>query len=140
MPEPDGVFYLEKRLRFRDVMDGTSHTAAFSEHGLGDFTNAVSSRTDTFWPKTHPANADDAFQQCESIDARDLQYQRVSDVGRSVGSGLSLHHDIHARVTTEPPFLHVPARPDLDDSQELSQWRRDACSVRRFSRLHYRER
>ena len=30
-----------------DVRDGLSHTAAFSEHPLGDFSNAVSSPTDT---------------------------------------------------------------------------------------------
>jgi len=81
LPEPDGIFYLEKRLRFRDILDGTTHTAAFSEHGQGDFSNAISSPTDTFWPRTTPANADEALQQCEAIDRFDIQFQRVSDVG-----------------------------------------------------------
>jgi len=81
MPEPNGVFFLSKMMRFRDVLDGTSHTAAFSEHNQGDFSNAMSSSTDTFWPKTNPVDADQAFQQCEAIDAADLQFQRVSDVG-----------------------------------------------------------
>ena len=81
MPAPDGVFFLNHRLRFADILDGTSNTAAFSEHNQGDFSNAISSPTDTFWPQTHPLTADEAYSQCEAIDSTDLQYQRVSDVG-----------------------------------------------------------
>jgi prepilin-type N-terminal cleavage/methylation domain-containing protein len=81
MPEPNGVFYLSKQMRFRDLLDGASHTAAFSEHGTGDFSNAMSSPTDTFWPQTHPATADEAFRDCQAIDVTNLMYQNVSDVG-----------------------------------------------------------
>lgn len=81
MPGPDGVFFLNSYLKFRDIGDGLSHTAALSEHDQGDFSNAISSRTDTFWPQTTPANADEAYRQCESIDATNLMFQRVSDVG-----------------------------------------------------------
>lgn len=81
MPAPNGVFFLNSYLRFRDIGDGLSNTVAFSEHSQGDFSNAVSSRSDTFWPRTTPANADEAYQQCEAIDPSDLQYQRVSNVG-----------------------------------------------------------
>jgi prepilin-type N-terminal cleavage/methylation domain-containing protein len=81
LPEPDGVFYLEKRMKFRDILDGTAHTAAFSEHGQGDFSNAISSPTDTFWPMTTPLNGDEAYRQCEAIDPMDLTFQRVSDIG-----------------------------------------------------------
>jgi len=81
MPAPDGIFFLNSFLRFRDIGDGLSNTVAFSEHNQGDFSNAISSKSDTFWPRTIPANADEAFQQCEAIDPNDLQYQRVSDVG-----------------------------------------------------------
>lgn len=81
MPAPDGVFFLNSFLRFRDIGDGLSNTVAFSEHNQGDFSNAISSKSDTFWPKTTPANADKAYQQCEAIDPSDLQYQRVSNVG-----------------------------------------------------------
>lgn len=81
MPEPNGPMIPNKYLRFADITDGTANTAAFSEHGKGDFSNAISSRTDTFWPKTYPNTADEAVQQCNAIDPNDLQYQRVSDVG-----------------------------------------------------------
>ena len=124
MPEPDGVFFLEKRMRFRDIIDGRVHTAAFSEHGLGDFSNAVSSPSDTFWPRTHPSTADEAYAQCEAIDIRDLQYQRVSDVG-SLGARLSLHHHLHARRASEQAIVHVPARTHRHQCQELSRRRSD---------------
>lgn len=81
MPDPNGPFFLNSWLGFRDIIDGLSNTVAFSEHGQGDFSNAISSRTDTFWPQTNPLTADEAYQQCEAIDPTDLQYQRVSDVG-----------------------------------------------------------
>ncbi len=80
MPEPNGVFYLDKKLRFRDILDGTSNTAAFSEHGQSDFSNAMVHRNDTFWPQTNPLTPDEAYQQCEAIDINNLMYQRVSDV------------------------------------------------------------
>jgi prepilin-type N-terminal cleavage/methylation domain-containing protein len=81
IPGPDGVFFLNSFLRFRDILDGLSNTAALSEHNQGDFSNAASSKADTFWPRTIPANADEAYRQCEAIDPNDLQFQRVSDVG-----------------------------------------------------------
>jgi prepilin-type N-terminal cleavage/methylation domain-containing protein len=80
-PEPNGIFYFTKMKRFRDILDGLANTAAFSEHGQGDFSNAISSPTDTFWPMTNPTTPDEAYQQCEAIDAKNLMYQRVSDVG-----------------------------------------------------------
>jgi prepilin-type N-terminal cleavage/methylation domain-containing protein len=100
MPEPNGVFYLEKRLAFRDLLDGASHTAAFSEHGQGDFSNAISSTSDTFWPQTTPADADEAMRQCESIDASDLSFQRVSDVGAPWVQG---YHSTTAYMHASPP-------------------------------------
>lgn len=81
MPEPDGPFIPTKYLRFGDISDGASNTAAVSEHGIGDFSNAIASSTDTYWPQTYPATPDEAVQLCNAFDATDLQYQRVSDVG-----------------------------------------------------------
>jgi prepilin-type N-terminal cleavage/methylation domain-containing protein/prepilin-type processing-associated H-X9-DG protein len=81
MPTPNGVFLPSISLAYKDITDGLSQTAAFSEHGIGDFNNAVSSPTDTFWPQTYPATPDEALAQCEAIDPKDLQFQRVSDVG-----------------------------------------------------------
>ncbi|MCR9293662.1 MAG: DUF1559 domain-containing protein [bacterium] len=100
MPAPNGVLIPNLYLRFGDITDGTSNTAAFSEHGLGDFSNAISSPTDTFWPHTHPDNPDQAILDCQSIDVLDLQYQRVSDVGAPWMNG---YHSTTAYFHVAPP-------------------------------------
>lgn len=81
MPEPNGVFYATTYLRFRDILDGTSFTAAFSEHPKGDFNQGLSSKYDTFKPGTHPADADAAVADCANFNVADLSKQGVSDVG-----------------------------------------------------------
>lgn len=78
---PNGPFQPMLYTRISDITDGLSNTAAWSEHGLGDFSNAVSSPTDTFWPQTTPATADQAMQDCAAIDSANLTYQRNSNVG-----------------------------------------------------------
>ena len=100
MPEPNGVFYLDKRKRFRDILDGSANTAAFSEHGQGDFSNAISSLTDTFWPKTNPTTPDEAYQQCEAIDPKNLSFQRVSDVG---APWIQAYHSTTLYMHVAPP-------------------------------------
>lgn len=80
-PDPNGVFFLNSNLRLAEITDGASNTAAFSEHGKGDFSNAIVSPTDTFWPQTNPANPDAAVADCRGIDINNLTFQRVSDVG-----------------------------------------------------------
>ena len=80
-PPANGIFVPGAALSIAEVRDGTSNTAAFSEHPLGDFSNAVSSPTDTFRPGTYPTTADEAVAQCVAIDPRNLSFQGVSNVG-----------------------------------------------------------
>jgi prepilin-type N-terminal cleavage/methylation domain-containing protein len=100
MPEPNGPLIPVKYLRLGDITDGLSNTAVFSEHGIGDFSNAISSPTDTFWPKTHPRTADEAIQQCNAIDVNDLQFQRVSNVG---APWLQSYHSTSTYFHVAPP-------------------------------------
>jgi prepilin-type N-terminal cleavage/methylation domain-containing protein/prepilin-type processing-associated H-X9-DG protein len=82
MPAPNGVFFANTQVAMPSMTDGSSNTAAFSEHIVGDFNNALATeRADTFWPKTYPATADEAVAQCRDLNWRDLGFQRVSDVG-----------------------------------------------------------
>ena len=79
---PNGLFFANLQCRMADITDGTSNTAAFSEHVLGDFNNSIATdKADTFWPQTYPANPDEAVQLCRDFNWRDLTYQRVSEVG-----------------------------------------------------------
>jgi prepilin-type processing-associated H-X9-DG protein len=82
LPAPNGVFFVNSAIRLTDITDGTSNTAAFSEHLIGDFSNSIATeRTDTFWPQTYPNTPDEAVHMCAAIDPNNLSYQRVSDVG-----------------------------------------------------------
>ncbi len=80
-PNPNGPFIPTTYLRIGSITDGLSNTAAFSEHGKGDFSNAISSPSDTFWPKTNPTTPDEAVRDCKAINPLDLQFQRNSNVG-----------------------------------------------------------
>jgi prepilin-type N-terminal cleavage/methylation domain-containing protein/prepilin-type processing-associated H-X9-DG protein len=82
MPPPNGGFFVDSAYRFANISDGTSNTAAFSEHLIGDFSDAVSTpKSDTYKPGTYPANADEALAQCNAIDTSNLAYQGNSNVG-----------------------------------------------------------
>ena len=64
---PNGLFHSNNMIRIADIIDGTSNTAAFSEHVLGDFNNAISTDlSDTYAPGTHPLNSDEAFNFCKA--------------------------------------------------------------------------
>jgi prepilin-type N-terminal cleavage/methylation domain-containing protein len=82
MPEPNGGFFINSAYTFASITDGSSNTAAFSEHMKGDFSNAIATLNgDTFKPGTYPATADDALAQCNAIDWTNLAFQGNSNVG-----------------------------------------------------------
>ncbi len=82
MPPNDGGFWANTVYRFGDITDGTSSTAAFSEHVKGDFSNAaVSLDGDTFQPGTYPATPDEAYAQCKAVDTSNLTTQGKSNAG-----------------------------------------------------------
>ena len=82
MPPPDGGFWANIYHKTAAFRDGLSNTAAFSEHIKGDFSSAlVSEHGDTFQPGTYPATPDEALEQCNAIDWRNLTFQGNSTAG-----------------------------------------------------------
>lgn len=82
MPPNDGGFWPRMPYSVGAISDGTSNTAAMSEHIKGDFSDtAVSKDGDTFQPGTYPATPDEALQQCNAIDINNLTYQGDSNAG-----------------------------------------------------------
>jgi prepilin-type N-terminal cleavage/methylation domain-containing protein len=99
-PESNGVFISGKSLKIADVTDGTSNTAAFSEHPFADFNNAAVSKYDTFRPGTYPANADEAMQMCKATDTTNIALQGVSNVG---APWLQSYHSTTQYFHVSPP-------------------------------------
>ena len=90
---PNGVFYSEgKKLTFASIADGTSNTAFFSERVLGDGNmGRVSPLEDVFnGPNAspgRPANADEAYTWCMSVDITSPANQFPIFMGAPWGHG-----------------------------------------------------
>jgi prepilin-type N-terminal cleavage/methylation domain-containing protein/prepilin-type processing-associated H-X9-DG protein len=82
LPPPNGMFFLDNIIKIATVTDGTSNTAAFSEHLKGDYSNAISTEmADTYQPGTYPSTPDQAYQDCQSVNILDLTKQGNSNAG-----------------------------------------------------------
>jgi len=81
MPPPNGIFFEGICNGLQSITDGTSNTAAFSEHLTGDFSQAIASPEDTFEPGTYPSTPLQAIQQCNAIDWTNLTFQGYSNIG-----------------------------------------------------------
>jgi prepilin-type N-terminal cleavage/methylation domain-containing protein/prepilin-type processing-associated H-X9-DG protein len=101
MPPPNGVFFSNLAVTLAAITDGTSNTAAFSEHILGDFSDAVSTETgDTYRPGTHPLTSDDAVQMCRATDITNLGMQGNSNSGAPWAYG---YHSTTSYWHSSPP-------------------------------------
>jgi prepilin-type N-terminal cleavage/methylation domain-containing protein/prepilin-type processing-associated H-X9-DG protein len=112
LPANNGPFFCNNPYRFADLTDGTSNTAAFSEHVSGDYSQSIGSvKKDTFQPGTYPATADEAVTQCNAIDPNDLTKQGFSNVG---GPWLYGYHSTTAYWHVMPPngrsCMYPPSR------------------------------
>jgi prepilin-type N-terminal cleavage/methylation domain-containing protein/prepilin-type processing-associated H-X9-DG protein len=82
LPAADGLFWNNSAVKFGDITDGLSNTAAMSERGKGDFSDAiVTARTDTFLLNDYPATPDAWNASCNSLDISTPATQANSDIG-----------------------------------------------------------
>jgi prepilin-type N-terminal cleavage/methylation domain-containing protein/prepilin-type processing-associated H-X9-DG protein len=82
MDPPNGVFMRDQIIGLREITDGLTYTAAFSERIVGDFSNSASTEeSDTYRPGTFPNTADEAVAMCRAMNIRDISRQGVSIVG-----------------------------------------------------------
>jgi len=112
LPPNNGPFFCNNPYRFADITDGTSNTAAFSEHVSGDYSQTqASAKKDTFAPGTYPATADEAVTMCNAVDPNDLTKQGFSNVG---GPWLYGYHSTTSYWHVAPPngrsCMYPPSR------------------------------
>jgi prepilin-type N-terminal cleavage/methylation domain-containing protein len=104
MPPADGLFFRNSSVRFRDVTDGMSNTAMFSERRKGDGSASIGSREDTLYPGTYPNTPDEAYVQCRTVNVSDLSKQWPSASVQNVGAPwLYAYHSTTIYWHTAPP-------------------------------------
>ncbi len=74
--QANGVIYYLSNTNFRDIIDGTSSTAAFAERIVCDGSNSVNTpKTDVYLSALNPQTQDEAVQMCLAVDATNLANQ-----------------------------------------------------------------
>jgi len=80
--DANGVMYFGSVVRFRDITDGTSTTAAFSERCVTDGSNGIlTPRTDVFLSRDNPTTPAEAVQMCDAVDIANLANQFPNFMG-----------------------------------------------------------
>ena len=91
----DGVIYFRSFTRFRDITDGTSNTASFSERIVTDASNGIlSPQSDIFLSSANPVTPDDAVQMCAAVDITNLANQFPNFMGAPWSDGKNAYQHV----------------------------------------------
>ena len=99
-PDQTGLFFRSSHIRFADILDGQSSTAAFAERLLTDGSNGiVTPDTDVFLSTANPMTQDEAIQMCLAVDITNLANQFPMHMGAPWmhGNHTYLHVDLPNR-------------------------------------------
>jgi hypothetical protein len=101
MPKLDGTIFPDSGVRHRDIVDGSAHTAMFSERLQRDGSNAiVSLDSDIFLGTTAPTTPDQAMEQCRAVNKLNLANQFPTHMGAPWMNGQHVYQ--HASPPNDP--------------------------------------
>jgi prepilin-type N-terminal cleavage/methylation domain-containing protein len=114
-PHQNGIFFYFSVIRFRDIIDGASSTAAFSERVLTDGNNGlVSPDEDVFLGSGDPATPDEAIQMCAATDINNLANQFPLFMGAPWINGQ--HTYLHVNVPNTRSCGFFPTKATMPPS------------------------
>ena len=113
LPAPNGPFFALRFYKIKDVADGLSRTAAFSEQNMSDQSQSIASPEDYFRGEliVYASDMDQAVEACESLDMTNLMYQGGSTAGREwIGVGVTEMFYLHANTPNRRSCYFQPGR------------------------------
>jgi hypothetical protein len=105
----NGLFYRNSFIRFADIQDGTSTTAAYAERLFADGNNGMlTPESDTFRSTQNPSTRDEAIQMCNAIDTTNLANQFPTHMGAPWIHGQHTYQHVNVPNTRSCGFQVMP--------------------------------